>query len=81
MVFNSKELQEKIIEINNLKEKLNKKQRELDEAKEKIDTQEKLINGYRKRNKEYQKIIIKKAVTLRKVLKDKNEETEEEEEI
>ncbi len=75
MSYVSEDLEKAIRENKRLRE-------ELKNAKEEIDIQKELIEGYKKRKAEYQKIIITKAVTLRKVSKEKNiqEETDEEEE-
>lgn len=76
MKFSSEELQETIEENKRLKKLLKEKN-------EKIDIQEELLKGYKNRKQEYQKIIIKKAITYEKILnqnkKQEQEETEEEE--
>lgn len=76
MKFSSEELQETIEENKRLKKLLKEKN-------EKIDIQEELLKGYKNRKQEYQKIIIKKAITYERILnqnkKQEQEETEEEE--
>ncbi len=76
MKFSSEEFKETIEENKRLKKLLKEKN-------EKIDIQEELLKGYKNRKQEYQKIIIKKAITYEKVLnqnkKQEQEETEEEE--
>ena len=76
MKFSSEEFKETIEENKRLKKLLKEKN-------EKIDIQEELLKGYKNRKQEYQKIIIKKAITYEKVLnqnkKQEQEETEDEE--